>query len=130
MKKERFEKLAEEALRQVPQKFKKYIVNLAVIVEDRPSRDVYAKTGASPFTSILGVYHGVPFKYRGPYYGNIPPDVITIYQKPIEDLCTSDQDIKQKIKEVILHEIGHYFGLTEKQLQEIETPKKIMKGRR
>ena len=121
MKKEKFEKLVEEALKQVPKKFKKYIDNLAVIIEDVPPVEVYDRTGTSRSHSILGVYCGVPLKHRGPYYGNIPPDVITIYQEPIVNLCTSEEEIKQKVREVVLHEIGHYFGMSEKQLREIES---------
>lgn len=121
MEREKFEKLVEVAIDEIPRKFKKYIQNLAVIVEDTPSREIYNRTRSSPFSSILGHYHGVPFKHRGPFYGNLPPDVITIYQKPIENLCSSEAEIKKKIKEVILHEIGHYFGLSEEELKEIES---------
>ncbi len=121
MEREKFEKLVEVAIDEIPRKFKKYIHNLAVIVEDTPSREIYKQTRISPFSSILGHYHGVPFKHRGPFYGNLPPDVITIYQKPIENLCSSEAEIKKKIKEVILHEIGHYFGLSEEELREIES---------
>jgi predicted Zn-dependent protease with MMP-like domain len=120
MEREKFEKLAEEALAQIPKKFKKLISNLAVLVEERPSREIFEKTGATPLSSILGHYHGVPFKHRGPFYGNIPPDVIVIYQKPIESICSTEEDIKKKVREVVFHEIGHYFGLSEKELREIE----------
>lgn len=120
MEREKFEKLAEEALAQIPKKFKKLISNLAVLVEEKASREIFEKTGATPLSSILGHYHGVPFKHRGPFYGNIPPDVIVIYQKPIESICSTEEDIKKKIREVVFHEIGHYFGLSDKELREIE----------
>jgi len=120
MKKESFEKLVEEALNEIPEKFKNLLKNLAVIVEESPPRDVYRRTGSSPSGLILGLYHGVPYKNRGPFYGNIPPDVIVIYQHSIEQICFTEEAIKHKIKEVVLHEIGHYFGLTEKDLKEIE----------
>jgi predicted Zn-dependent protease with MMP-like domain len=121
LKKEKFEKLVEEALSQLPRKFKKYIANLVVMVEESPPREVYRQTGSSPYSTILGVYHGVPFKHRGPYYGNIPPDVIVIYQKPILEMCHSEKDIQQKVKEVVFHEVGHYFGLSDEDLREIES---------
>jgi predicted Zn-dependent protease with MMP-like domain len=127
MQKEKFERLVEEALQQIPKKFKKYIDNLVVIIEDTAPEEVYDSTRASRNHSILGVYHGMPLKYRGPYYGNIPPDVITIYQKPIVQLCASEQEIKQKVREVVLHEIGHYFGLSERRLREIESSGSIKK---
>lgn len=120
MEREKFEKLAEEALTQIPKKFKKLISNLAVLVEEKASREIFEKTGSTPLSSILGHYHGVPFKHRGPFYGNIPPDVIVIYQKPIESICSTEEEIKKKVREVVFHEIGHYFGLSEKELREIE----------
>jgi len=120
MEREKFEKLAEEALAQIPKKFKKFIDNLAVIVEEKPSKEIFEKTGTSALSSILGHYHGVPFKHRGPYYGNIPPDVIVIYQRPIENICSTEEEIKKKVREVVFHEIGHYFGLSDKELKEIE----------
>ena len=120
MEREKFEKLVEEAMAQLPRKFKKLIQNLAVFVEDAPSREVYNQTGVSGYNMILGTYHGVPYKHRGPYYGNIPPDTIVIYQKPIESICFTDEEIRNKVKEVVLHEVGHYFGMTDKQLRDIE----------
>ncbi|MDH5467867.1 MAG: metallopeptidase family protein [Candidatus Aminicenantes bacterium] len=120
MERERFEKLVEEALAELPVKFRKRIQNLAVVVEDKPSREVYERTGGSPFSLILGLYHGVPFKHRGPFYGNLPPDVITIYQQPIEKICYTEEEIKKKVREVVFHEIGHYFGFDDKELKEIE----------
>lgn len=120
MEKQKFEKFAEEALAQVPKKFKSLLNNIAVIVEEKPSREIFERTGSTPLSSILGHYHGVPFKHRGPFYGNLPPDVIVIYQKPIESICATEEQIRRKVKEVIFHEIGHFFGLSEKELRNIE----------
>jgi len=120
MERERFEELVEEALAELPEQFRERIQNLAVVVEDKPSREVYERTGSTPFSLILGLYHGVPFKHRGPFYGNLPPDVITIYQKPIEQICTTEKEIKKKVREVVFHEVGHYFGFNDKELKEIE----------
>lgn len=112
MEREKFERLVEEAVADLPRKFKKYIHNVAVLVEDRPPKTFSG--------TLLGLYHGVPLKHRGHYYGNVPPDVIVIYQQPIEQICSSDEDIKARVKDVVLHEIGHYFGLSEKELRDIE----------
>ena len=120
MERKKFERLVEEALAQLPEKFKKYIENLAVIVEKRPSRELYERTGSSPFSTLLGHYHGVPLKHRGPFYGNIAPDVIVVYQEPIESICSTDEAIRKKVREVIFHEIGHYFGMSDPELREIE----------
>ena len=120
MEKEKFEELVREALDELPRKFKKYLDNLAVIVEENPSREIYEQTQTPLFSSILGHYHGVPFKHRGPFYGNVPPDVIVIYQRTIESICPTEEKIKKKVREVVLHEIGHYFGLSDAELREIE----------
>ncbi|MFW6128952.1 MAG: metallopeptidase family protein [Candidatus Aminicenantaceae bacterium] len=117
---QKFEKLVEEAVDNIPKRFKKYLENIVVLVEENPSRETHQKTGSSPFSTLLGLYHGVPFKHRGPFYGNIPPDVIVIYKNPIEQICSSEKEIKKKVKEVVLHEVGHYFGLSEKELRLIE----------
>jgi predicted Zn-dependent protease with MMP-like domain len=120
MKKEKFEEIVEKALAELPHPFKKRIENLAVMVEEAPPKSIYRQTGSSPFSTILGLYHGVPLKQRGFFYGNIPPDVIIIYQKPIENMCHSEEAVKRKVKDVLFHEIGHYFGMTERDLEKIE----------
>ncbi|HZX09724.1 MAG TPA: metallopeptidase family protein [Acidobacteriota bacterium] len=120
MEKQKFEKLVEEALSEIHEEFQKYLKNITVIVEDHPPPEVLNRMGISRRGLLLGLYHGVPLKHRGPYYGNIPPDVISIYQKPIERICSSEEEIKKKVREVVRHEIGHYFGKSDKELKEIE----------
>ena len=110
----------EEAVKSLPEKFKALMKNIAVLVEDHPSPETLKKTGTPPSHTLLGLYHGTPFKYRGPYYGNQPPDVISIYQKPIEHLCSTEKEIREKVREVVRHEVGHYFGISEKRLRENE----------
>lgn len=107
---ERFQQIVEEAMKNIPQKYLRQIKNLAILVEDFPPSE----------QNLLGLYHGVPLKHRGSYYGNVPPDVIVLYKEPIESLCQSEEEIKEKIEEVLLHEIGHYFGMGERELRDIE----------
>lgn len=119
MDKKRFEALVEEAIKSLPEESIKLLKNITIIVEDFPSQEILDAVGATR-NSLLGLYHGVPFKHRGPYYGNLPPDVISIYQKPIEYICSTEKEIQAKVKEVVLHEVGHYFGLSENRLRENE----------
>jgi predicted Zn-dependent protease with MMP-like domain len=120
MDKKRFETLVEEAIKSLPEESIKLLKNITIIVEDFPSQEILDVVGATRNT-LLGLYHGVPFKHRGPYYGNLPPDVISIYQKPIEQICSTEKEIQAKVREVVLHEVGHYFGLSENRLRENET---------
>jgi len=111
MDRARFEQLVEASLAEIPNKFRKLIDNVTVMVED----------DCPPGTSLLGLYHGVPFPHRSPgSYGNYPPDVIVIYQRPIEGISRTDEDIKDNVRDTVLHEVGHYFGLGEAELREIE----------
>jgi len=127
MDKKKFEELVEEALEDIPEEFKEKLENVTVMVEDRPPREVYEKTGSSPYSLIFGLYHGVPYKHRGPFYGNFPPDVIVIYQESIERIYSSEEEIRNKVVEVVIHEIGHYFGMKDPRLREIEESKKADK---
>ncbi|MBU1185962.1 MAG: metallopeptidase family protein [Acidobacteria bacterium] len=121
MDRKTFEGYVEEAVDSLPKKFKKLLDNIAVIVEDTPPLEVYRETGSPRRSLILGTYQGVPYKHRGPYYGNYPPDVIVIYQKPIEKICGTEEKIRQTVREVVIHEIGHYFGFSDAQMREIES---------
>ncbi|HOM94308.1 MAG TPA: metallopeptidase family protein [Candidatus Saccharicenans sp.] len=107
---DRFQQLVQEAMKAIPRKYLKQIKNVAILVEDYPP----------PGQNLLGLYHGVPLNHRGSYYGNVPPDVIVLYKVPIESLGASEDAVREKIEEVLLHEIGHYFGLGEETLREIE----------
>ena len=107
---DRFQQLVQEAMKAIPRKYLKQIKNVAILVEDYPP----------PGQNLLGLYHGVPLNHRGSYYGNVPPDVIVLYKVPIESLGASEDAVRERIEEVLLHEIGHYFGLGEETLREIE----------
>ncbi|MBP7870010.1 MAG: metallopeptidase family protein [Candidatus Saccharicenans sp.] len=110
LSRDRFQQLVQESMRVVPKKYLRQIKNVAILVEDYPP----------PGQNLLGLYHGVPLNHRGSYYGNVPPDVIVLYQVPIESFCSTEEAVRERIEEVLLHEIGHYFGLDEKTLREIE----------
>jgi predicted Zn-dependent protease with MMP-like domain len=117
---EEFEELVVSALRRLPKFFKKKMKNVDVVVEDRASRDLLSEVGLrSPF-ELLGLYQGIPLDRRGFYYGNVLPDKITLFQIPIESMCRTKEEIKDKVIEVVIHEVGHYFGLDDERLRELE----------
>jgi predicted Zn-dependent protease with MMP-like domain len=115
-----FEALVVLALKGLPKFFKKKMKNVDVVVEDRASRDLLSGMGLrSPF-QLLGLYQGVPLDRRGFYYGNVLPDKITLFQIPIESMCQTKEEIEERVKEVVIHEVGHYFGLDDERLRELE----------
>ena len=120
MTRQRFEKLVEEALREIPRRFRDAMANVAVVVEDDPSPDVLEDLGIEPPDTLFGLYQGTPLPERAWAFGNTLPDRISIYQKPIEEECETDDEIRDAIAETVIHEFGHYFGLSEEEIEEIE----------
>ncbi len=113
MERERFDALVEEALASLPRKFKKYIDNVSIQVEDEPPR----RRSSAARSILLGLYHGVPLPHRGPYYGNVPPDVIIIFQHPIEAICSTDDEVREQVQKTVIHEIGHMLGMSEERVR-------------
>ena len=120
MKMEEFEKLVEKAISDLPAKFKKRMQNVAVVVEDEPSMEILQKMGLNSKQTLLGLYQGVPLSKRDSNYCNVLPDKITIFKKPIEAINQNKDRLEERIKQVVIHEIGHYFGMNETDLEKIE----------
>ena len=119
MRRWHFQRLVAEALDELPRPFRRSLKNIAVVVESEPSRELLEEMGLWPDSTLLGLYQGVPLPQRGFSYGNVLPDRITIFQKPIEATCRTEDDIKEAVKETVIHEIGHYFGLDDERLHEL-----------
>jgi len=115
-----FEEVVISALRGLPKSIKKKMKNVDVVVEDRASRDLLSEMGLRSPSELLGLYQGVPLDRRGFYYGNVLPDKITLFQNPIELICKTKEEIEEKVKEVVIHEVGHHFGLSDEKLRELE----------
>jgi len=120
MDRERFEWLVARAVDSLPEEFRTKLENIDVVVEDWPTQGQQAKVGLKDGQTLLGLYQGVPRTKRGRHYGLVPPDKITIFQKPIEAKCRHDTEITAEIKRVVRHEIAHHFGIGEARLRQIE----------
>jgi predicted Zn-dependent protease with MMP-like domain len=114
-----FEDAVLSALRTLPKILKKKMENVDVVVEDRASREVMEEMGLGSPYDLLGLYQGIPFDRRGFYYGNVLPDKITLFKDPIEALCRTKEEVEEKAREVVIHEVGHYFGLDDQALLEL-----------
>jgi predicted Zn-dependent protease with MMP-like domain len=120
MTRERFTRLVEDALREIPASFRREMKNVAVVVEDEPSPALLAEMEIEPDDTLFGLYQGTPLPERGWSYGNTLPDRISIYQRPIEEACEDDEEIRDCVAETVIHEFGHYFGMSEDEIEEIE----------
>jgi predicted Zn-dependent protease with MMP-like domain len=121
MSRERFKELVEEAIDSIPARFATEIRNVAIVIEDEPSAELRAEMGMEDDEVLLGLYQGVPLPERQWAHGNELPDRITLYQGTIEEECDGDEDeMVVAIGETLIHELGHYFGLSEDEIMEIE----------
>ena len=121
MTREEFRALVEEAIDTIPRKFAREVRNLAIVIEDEPSEEVLDELDMEEGDLLLGLYQGTPLNQRGWGYGNTLPDRITLYQGHIEEDCEGDEDeIVVAIGETLIHELGHYFGMTEAEIMEVE----------
>jgi predicted Zn-dependent protease with MMP-like domain len=120
MEREEFVSVAEEVLDSLPEQFRERIHNLAIMVEDRPPKSITRKRpGAERPGLVLGVYQGVPATQRSVFDLPHGPDRIVLYQKNIEAVCSNESEIRHEIRQTVLHELGHYFGMDESQLKDV-----------
>jgi predicted Zn-dependent protease with MMP-like domain len=106
-----FEQLVSDALDDVPDDIREQMTNVAVTVEDEPP----------PGQNLLGLYQGVPWGNRGPYYAGALPDKITIYRGPIERMSGGDPDrLRAQVRRTVFHEIAHHFGISDQRLVDID----------
>src|SRR5512139_2673221 len=118
---EHFEGLVERALRALPAKYRGYFKNLTVMVEDYPTREEAIDLDI-PEEELLGMFRGAGYPGKGGFFEVPPPlpDTIVLYQKNIEALCSSEEDLLDEIRITLVHEVGHYFGLSEEDLEKYE----------
>ncbi len=119
MRRTDFERIVTEALAGLPEKFRRRMSNLAIVVEEEAPPEVLAELGLRHPAELLGLYQGVSLDRRGFYYGNVLPDRISLYRRPIQAQSRNRQEMIRLIQEVVLHEVGHYFGLDEEALERI-----------
>src|SRR5262245_28266365 len=120
MTRREFEGLVVRALKRLPREFRERLANIAVVVEDWPDDRTLAEMGIEPPDTLYGLYRGVDLTHRDSSYGNVLPDVITIYQGPIEEDAESEEDMAEIVRETVVHELGHYFGLDDDTMHRIE----------
>ncbi|MGE3276237.1 MAG: metallopeptidase family protein [Vicinamibacterales bacterium] len=116
-----FRSLVEEAIDTIPPRFAAQVRNVAIVIEDSPSPALLAEMEIGPGETLLGLYSGTPLTEREWNHGNALPDQITLFQHSIEEEAGDDSDeIVVAIGETLIHELGHYFGLSEDEIMEIE----------
>jgi len=115
-----FEELVERAVRGLPLRFRRKMENIAVVVEEWADEATLDEMEIEPPDTLYGLYRGTDLTRRDTSYGNVLPDVITIYQGPIQEDCDTVEEMEELVQDTVVHEIGHYFGLDDERLAELE----------
>lgn len=117
---DQFQALVDEAVASLPDQFREAMVNIAIVIEDEPTAAQLAEVEVKPPDTIYGLYEGIPLPERQWAHGNVLPDRITLFRVPILEDSLDDDDVVVGIGETLIHEVGHYFGLSEEEIMEIE----------
>ena len=107
LSRQRFERMVRKALATLPEEFQSRLENVAVVIEDEPPEDM---------PDTMGLYEGVPL-IDCSLEGMTLPDQITLFRGPIERACSTEEEIEAEVCLTVLHEVGHFFGLEEAQLE-------------
>lgn len=116
-----FDRAVDAAIRALPEDFKARLDNVAFMVEAWPDPDTLREMECESPYDLLGLYRGWPLTERGTDYAGALPDTIHLYQRPILDYCKRyGEDVVDCIVETVIHEVGHYYGLSDAEMEAIE----------
>ena len=117
MNPEDFESAVAEALDNLPLEFAELMSNVSIQIQEKPNPGVFAELDLDPrHETLFGLYTGVPLDQRGGWYGNVLPDVIVLFRRPLLAACRSRRSLVRQIQLTLLHEIGHHFGLSDDEM--------------
>ncbi len=115
----RFEQLVEDALADLPGDFADKLDNVSVVIEDLATPEQLAQVEMNDPHQLLGLYEGVPLPRRARGYAGALPDRISIFRVPIEEMCRTDEQVRKLVRDTVMHELGHYFGMDDEMLRDI-----------
>ena len=118
MRRRDFEKLVLDALKQLPEEIALQMDNVDVVVQAWPSEEQLDSTGLDAPHELLGLYEGIPLTERDSY-DMVLPDRVNIFQGPIEAISSNRETLVQEIRDTVLHEIAHHFGIDDQRLEEL-----------
>ncbi len=111
-----FEQLVRDAVGAIPDDFLSIMHNVDVHVRRKPTIRQLRILQLERREMLLGLYEGIPLTKRTTDYGMVPPDIITLFQEPIEAVCDTREDLVAEIRRTVIHEVAHHFGITDVEL--------------
>lgn len=116
---ETFDRLVARALEGLPAWVQTALDNIEVTVAETPTPAQRRRTGLRPGTTLLGLYEGVPQTRRSSRYGLVLPDKITLFRRPILAVCRTPEEVQERVRAVVIHELAHHFGIDDDRLREL-----------
>jgi predicted Zn-dependent protease with MMP-like domain len=116
---EAFDRVIEQAIARIPEEIRRYLANVVFSVQPRPSPELLAEMGFPPDEVLFGYFSGIPLTERSIADPPLFPDTIYIFQEPLEDYCRNRQELIEEIEITVVHEIAHFVGFDEGQLEEL-----------
>ena len=113
-----FEDIVRDAIASLPEQFLSKMDNVSIIVADRATPQQMTENGLTPHDVLFGLYEGIPLPERGSYIPPLP-DVITIFQTPIERASGSMEELEEQVVTTVRHEVAHYFGFSDNELDKM-----------
>lgn len=114
-----WDRAIQETLNGLPRALRRHVSNVAIVIEELPDDDTLDAAGVDDPLDLLGFYHGIPLTERTHDYGLVLPDKISIYRRAILAACDDDDDVRACLRETLLHELAHYFGIDDDRLDEL-----------
>jgi predicted Zn-dependent protease with MMP-like domain len=117
MEPEAFAGLVRQAIDGLPSEYRRLLKNVAIVVEETPSRDILNDLGLESDDDLLGLYSGTPLEDESFFNtGGELPARISIYRRPILRVCRSAEEVVHEVRDTVIHEIGHHFGLDDDEM--------------
>jgi len=112
-----FDRLVGEALDSLPPGVRRWLENVEVLVAERPTRAQLAGVDLDDMYDLLGLYEGTPLTERGVAHGMVEPDRVTLFRLPILAVCQTAAEVRDEVRQTVLHELAHHFGIDDDRLE-------------
>ncbi len=116
---EEFDRLVDEALESLPEEIRKRLDNVAIVIADWPTRADLRRADVPHGATLFGLYEGVPLTQRTTHYGLVPPDKITLFRGPLLAYSRDPEDLRERVRRTVIHEIAHHFGMDEDHIRRL-----------